>query len=124
MRPTVAVPARLWSIAWAMNHGRMTIEITKNQLIITTSGRDRKDIAGYKLDMKSKPRGIDIMPPEEFKGKAEVVKGDVIRVGYCTLIRVGKLPNNLFQLLGNPRSHGPMPSPTSGLPNRHFYVLT
>ena len=39
---------------------KMTVEITKDQLIIAMGGRDRKETAGYKLDMKAKPRGIDI----------------------------------------------------------------
>ena len=38
------------------------LEITKDQILIMMGGRDRKETAGYKLDMKSKPRGIDISP--------------------------------------------------------------
>jgi uncharacterized protein (TIGR03067 family) len=38
----------------------LKIEITKDQLIITTTGNARKDMAGYRLDVKSKPRSIDI----------------------------------------------------------------
>jgi len=60
-----------WEVVKAMKDGKpppggetkdMKIEITKDQLLITMGGRDRKQMAGYKLDTKSKPRGIDIMP--------------------------------------------------------------
>ena len=50
----------------------MKIEITKDQFLVAMAGRDRKDVAGYKLDLKSKPRGIDFTT----KGKGEkTVKG-------------------------------------------------
>ena len=58
-----------WDLVKAVKDGKplpddeakgMKIEITKDQLIITMPGRDLKATAGYKLDMKSKPRGIDI----------------------------------------------------------------
>ena len=57
------------------------VEITKDQLIITTAGRDRKETAGYKLDMKSKPRGIDIIPKgqdeKSIKGIYKLEKGEL-----------------------------------------------
>ena len=59
----------------------MKIEITKDQLIISTTDRDRKDVAGYKLDMKSKPRGIDIIPKgsdgKSIKGIYKLEKGEL-----------------------------------------------
>ena len=59
----------------------LKVEIAKDQLIITTPGQDRKDMAGYKLDMKSKPRGIDITPKgsegKPIKGIYKIEKGEL-----------------------------------------------
>ena len=59
----------------------LKVEITKDQLLITTPGQDRKDRAGYKLDMKSKPRSIDIIPKglegKAIKGIYKIEKGEL-----------------------------------------------
>ena len=60
-----------WDLVKAVKDGKpapggemkdMKVEITKDQLIITMPGRISKETAKYKLDMKSKPRSIDISP--------------------------------------------------------------
>ena len=59
----------------------LKVEITKDEMVIVMPGRDRKETAKYKLDMKSKPRGIDITPKGQdgktVKGIYKIEKGEL-----------------------------------------------
>jgi len=79
-----------WEVAKAVKDGKappggevkdMKMEITKEQLLITMGGKERKQMAAYKLDVKSKPRGIEITPngleDKPIKGIYKLEKGEL-----------------------------------------------